>query len=704
MPQATSISKLLADHTADLHTRVLCSHRIPSSQCALAATWANKCVDGRSADLEQSTLGGTIKRPKLQPLVEPPKGWEEHMFGLRDRRCSLTPLTSSTRTLHLPTPSVPQQDQTHDENTEVEGQQESTDNEDGLKSSSEEGSKGSNYCGSEENSSDCKESSSDPEEGVNTRAPSVQKISGIQSPLPLSSPPADQFDYSGLDVEETMPSLIKAIRSTRHFKKGRVKKPGNLSKEVLEEIQAFAKDVKMTTQELGQWHGQSTRNILVAAGFGVKPSHTKVSEANLFHSWYWATQPKPDGVDRDAINSLITREYNSYARHPKGRPFHKSIAARVENAKTQFSGLAEAWSNLEDIEIIGTVMYIRQDPAGCQMSGIFGGSEVIRNFINENGIDVWALLDKYTVIFKCLRNGDGIEAGLIHTGSTGDLGMALDLCCCLKETVRDRNCRVFGSMMKEKLLAALRELCLTHGIEVGNPQKVAWHRLLELMWKYHITVVNWPHGVSPPGPGFDHKQLKAGPLRQLVVPYLRRKLGLMYDGQTDNEEEQDSLDDAPEIEIRCWNQDIINISDENPLKGEVPLVKAADGTILRKISDDPEWQKSRQERDRRQQDTEVRQQCQLPFPSRKRPCVEVSNDDNDDTAPQPAQSGHQGLLRDEGLGTGPIMQDSCRDPPIVPSGVHTRELGPSDLPALAPRYRVCLCFYASDDKANGHAV
>ncbi|KAI6016319.1 hypothetical protein BKA83DRAFT_4497947 [Pisolithus microcarpus] len=713
MPRATSISKLPADHAADLHTRILRSHRIPSSQRAPASTWANECVDGGSADLEQSTSGGTIKRLKLRPSVKPPEGWEEHMFGLRDRRCSLTPLASSTRTLHLPAPSMPQQDQTHDENTEVEGLQESTDNEDGPKSSSEEGSKGSDYCGS-------KESLSDHEEGVNTRAPSVQKISGIQLPLPLSSPLADQSNDSGLDVEETMPSPHQSRQKYRALQKRKGKgragetedKLGNLSKEALEEIQAFAKDVKMTTQELGQWHRQSTCNILVTAGFGVKPSHTKVNEVNLFRSWYWATQPKPDGVDRDAINSLITREYNSLmqdvpkedlsTRQEKLRVVYKwsesssavptnrsvkSMATRVENAKMQFSGLAEAWSNLEDIEIIGTVMYVGQDPAGCQMSGIFGGSEVIRNFINENSIDVWALLDKYTAIFKCLRNGDGIEAGLIHTGSTGDLGTALDLCCHLKETVRDRNRRVFGSMMKEKLLAALRELCLTHGIEVGNPQKVAWHRLLELMWKYHITVVNWPHGVSPPGPGFDHKQLKAGPLRQLVVPYLRRKLGLMYDGQTDNEEEQDSLDDAPEIEIRCWNQDIINISDENPLKGEVPLVKAADGTILRKISDDPEWQKSRQERDRRQQDTEVRQQCQLPFPSRKRPCVEVSNDDNDDTAPQPAQSGHQGLLRDEGLGTGPIMQDSCRDPPIVPSGVHTRELGPSDLPALAPRYR-----------------
>ncbi|KAI6134846.1 hypothetical protein EDD17DRAFT_1517514 [Pisolithus thermaeus] len=467
------------------------------------------------------------------------------------------------------------------------------------------------------------------------------------------------------------------------------KKPGNLSKVALEEIRAFVWDVKMTAQELGQRHGRSTCDILVAVGFGIKPSHTKINKANLF-------------FNRDTLNNLITKEYNTLMQDipkddlttrreklqavyewsesssviPANRSV-KSIAARVNSAKTQFSGLAKAWSNLEDIEIIGAVMYIGQDPAGCQTSGIFGGSEVIRNFINERGVDNWALMD------KCLRNGDGTEAGLLSTSSAGDAAIALELRCCIKETLRDRNCRVFRSMMKEKLLAALKDLRLTHGIEVSDPQKVTWHWLLEFMQKYHLTIVNWPCGVSPPGPGFDHKKLKAGPLCQLVVPYLLRKLGHMYDGQTDDEEEQDSLDDVPEIEIKCWNQDIIDIPDENPLKSEIPLVKAANGTILWKISDDPEWQKSCQERDRQRQDTEACQQHQLPFPSHKRPHMETSNND---TLPHALQSGHQRPSCDEGLDTHLIMPDSHCNPPIIPDGARTREAGPSDFPAPAPWY------------------
>ncbi|KAI6127045.1 hypothetical protein F5141DRAFT_1060665 [Pisolithus sp. B1] len=328
-----------------------------------------------------------------------------------------------------------------------------------------------------------------------------------------------------------------------------LKKLGNLSKAVLEEIQAFVRDVKMTAQELGQQLG-------------------------------------------DTLNNLITKEYNTLmqdvlkddfaARREKLQAVYEWIVSgQVSNLAFQ---QAKVWSNLEDIKIIGVVM--------------------------------------------CLRNSDGTEAGLLSTSSAGDAAIALELHCHIKETLRDHNHRVFRSMMKEKLLAAIKDLWLTHGIEVSDPQKVAWHQLLKFMQKYHLTIINWPCGVSPLCPGFDHKKLKAGPLGQLVVPYLLRKLGHMYDdGQTDDKEEQDSLDDAPEIEIKCWNQDIIDIPDENPLKSKVPLIKAADGTILQKISDDPEWQKSCQERDHQWQDTEAHWQCQLPFPLCKQPHVEMLNND-----------------------------------------------------------------------------
>ncbi|KAI5985440.1 hypothetical protein F5J12DRAFT_898996 [Pisolithus orientalis] len=424
----------------------------------------------------------------------------------------------------------------------------------------------------------------------------AQTVSCAQSPLPPSSPPTYESDDSA------------------HPKKGKGRA-------------IDAKDIDAANHSDCDTQLTNLKNV--------KASHTKINEANLFHSWYWATQPKPDGADRNSINNLITKEYNTLmigipkddfaTRREKFKAVYewsesssaiptnqsvKSIAARVDNAKTQFSGLVEVWSKLKDIEIVGVVMYVGQDPAGYQTSGIFGGSETIRNFINENGIDVQSLMDKYTTIFKCLRNSDGADARVAGTGSIGDVGSVLELHCCTKETLRDCNHRVFGSMMKEKMLAALRDLHVTCGIEVSDPQKVSWHQLLKFLQKSHLTIVNWTHSVSPLGPAFKYKKLKAGPFCQLVVPYLWRKLGLLYDRQTNDEEEQDRLDDVLEIEIKCWNEEVINILDADPLKGEITLIKATDGTVFQQISDDPEWKKSLKEMDHQQQGTEVLQQPQ----------------------------------------------------------------------------------------------
>ena len=61
---------------------------------------------------------------------------------------------------------------------------------------------------------------------------------------------------------------------------------------------------------------------------------------------------------------------------------------------------AEAWCNLEVIEIVSVLMYVGEDPAGRQLSGIFGRSDMIRKFISDHGRDVHSLMDKYTSIFK----------------------------------------------------------------------------------------------------------------------------------------------------------------------------------------------------------------------------------------------------------------------------------------------------------------
>ncbi|KAI6138652.1 hypothetical protein BKA82DRAFT_164633, partial [Pisolithus tinctorius] len=260
-------------------------------------------------------------------------------------------------------------------------------------------------------------------------------------------------------------------------------KTGNLSHATLDEIHDFVTEVKAKAEELGHQHGNqpnAVNNIITAE-----------------YNQLMKDIPKDDTTARKEKLKAIYEWSESSSAVPTNKSV-KSIAVRVHNAKMKFSGLAEAWSTLEDIEIAGVVMYVGQDPAGCQTSGIFGGSNIIQN------------------------------------------------------------------------------------------------------------------------PGFEYKKLKADALHQLVVPYLQRKLGSMYDGQSDDNDNKknDHLDGVPEVEIKPWNEDVMSIRDAHPLKGEIALVKAPDGMVLCKVSDNPEWQKSCKEEDPGM--VAPHAQSGIPFPLCKR--------------------------------------------------------------------------------------
>ena len=58
---------------------------------------------------------------------------------------------------------------------------------------------------------------------------------------------------------------------------------------------------------------------------------------------------------------------------------------------------------------------------------------------------------------RCLRNGDGSSIGLLDGSSSMALDPALQLQCHLREIPRDWDHHVFGTMIREKLTAALKE-------------------------------------------------------------------------------------------------------------------------------------------------------------------------------------------------------------------------------------------------------
>ena len=191
------------------------------------------------------------------------------------------------------------------------------------------------------------------------------------------------------------------------------------------------------------------------------------------------------------------------------------------------------------------------------------------------------------------------------------------------------------------------------------------------MCKHHLIVTNWPLGVAPHGPGFDFKKLKAGTLRKLVVPYLCRKLGHMYDGQSDDEEAKDLLADVLEIEIKLWHEgmfcshcvlsthmlsDIICIPDTSPTKGDVALIRASDGTVLRKVADDPEWQKNCEEGDHRHEESAAaRLKKHVPC---KQPCTETMSNNQGELGGAPLP-GLPTVPRDQPSPVLPVCGGTC---------------------------------------------
>ena len=83
--------------------------------------------------------------------------------------------------------------------------------------------------------------------------------------------------------------------------KGWQLKPGPISDEGMELIDEFQALVVERADEIGRYLGKSRRDILVAAGLGVKNGR-KVNSANIFRKWYYATKPKPDDSTSIALN------------------------------------------------------------------------------------------------------------------------------------------------------------------------------------------------------------------------------------------------------------------------------------------------------------------------------------------------------------------------------------------------------------------
>ena len=73
-------------------------------------------------------------------------------------------------------------------------------------------------------------------------------------------------------------------------------------------------------------------------------------------------------------------------------------------------------------------------------------------------------------------------------------------------------------------------------VNIKHAQKnVSWKSVLNLLFVYHYTIVDWPAGIPAVGASFNVKSLNADELRALTVPFLKEQMGAAYCAKEDDE-------------------------------------------------------------------------------------------------------------------------------------------------------------------------
>ena len=81
-----------------------------------------------------------------------------------------------------------------------------------------------------------------------------------------------------------------------------------------------------------------------------------------------------------------------------------SVVSMMKTAKDQFTTLVCCapcvFHNLEQIEVVGAIVYTGPDPAARQTSTLFGGSTLIQDMLSDTQSDVRKMIDQLTTDIK----------------------------------------------------------------------------------------------------------------------------------------------------------------------------------------------------------------------------------------------------------------------------------------------------------------
>ncbi|KAI0245176.1 hypothetical protein BJV78DRAFT_1288807 [Lactifluus subvellereus] len=260
------------------------------------------------------------------------------------------------------------------------------------------------------------------------------------------------------------------------------------------------------------------------------------------------TRDGDEDEDELADSDVVDRELNSpqttMASSSKGKGKGKAPLKRgplLAEDKKKFSQLVE---NLYDIVVIGALLYVGDDAAGCQLSSLFTGSPIVRQLIDENEVNVREILDRLTVAVKAPDVvADGFSIPTFNNESQHKL----------------------QQQQGDGLYTAKHVDAVTF-LPGYTSQKLPWKHWLDLVGKEQLCIINWEDKIRPPGPDFDVKKLGAGELRCIAGSYVDAILS--------------GGDDYEAFSVVRWTAEQSTLLNTHPNKGLIPLVITQSGTPL----------------------------------------------------------------------------------------------------------------------------
>ncbi|KAJ3473436.1 hypothetical protein NLI96_g13000 [Meripilus lineatus] len=317
----------------------------------------------------------------------------------------------------------------------------------------------------------------------------------------------------GDDEEEEEGDLIAAMLNAAeedvepHDEEASPLKKGRLSSKAIADIQAFGQQFRAGSIALAQKYQKDVSLIVRVAGMSIQTSRAS-NAYNDYHSW-WSAKHSEDnvGVPLQDQNVQMTEDFKKLMAGVKSKadvkrrmkPIYEEVdiwekdptrsvpyaTSRMKRAIKQFTELAQAYSNVEGLEIGGFVTYLGPDTRAKVLSTFWGGSDLIEQAITEYDVNLNELLNIIVTILNALKYREqGIDIPLPpvieRVPGPND------------ENSRDSHRRDFSRRMLRKL----KSLATTW---TNPPRKFPWAQWLNTAFKRQLRITNWPIRDVPPG-------------------------------------------------------------------------------------------------------------------------------------------------------------------------------------------------------------